>query len=304
MLTRYQTRTNLRAQAASSVFPTRGLLQRRCACGAAPGVSGECAECRENRLRRHEIKADDSISTGNPRVGHDLGSLQIHSPNFPGGGRELFMNGPGDTSKPVPPSAPVKKDPAPPVKAASKCPTDIRVANVGPATDRDFGKNGFLTGWGGLSQMEVSDASGKNWDGTAIQESFKRIKNSCGDRGKNACSNVSSDQEKSTAGSTFTVGAESNFLGKAKLAAAQNRFYDLHVFASKDASLLHELKKDSCEVQCQQSYSCGGKRFGPDFIITYTMTRDVVQSGAKNINVTRVGITKTPKAADAAKANP
>src|ERR1044071_5377320 len=118
MLTRYQTRTNLRAQAGAAVLPTRGVLQRRRACGAAPGVSGECAECRENRLRRHEIKADDSISTGNPRVGHDLGSLQIHSPNFRGGGRELFMNGPGDTSKPVPRSAAVKNDTSPPVKAA------------------------------------------------------------------------------------------------------------------------------------------------------------------------------------------
>ena len=42
--------------------------------------------------------------------------------------------------------------------------------------------------------MEVSDPSGKVWDGTAIHESLKRIKNTCGDKGKNACSNVSSDQ--------------------------------------------------------------------------------------------------------------
>lgn len=213
----------------------------------------------------------------------------------PDGSRAIVINGPNDAPKP----APVKKDP-PPAKNNSNCPTDIRVADVGPADDRDFGKNGFLTGWGGLSQMEVSDPSGKVWDGTAIHESLKRIKNTCGDRGKNACSNVSSDQARSTAGSTFTVGAESNFLGKAKLAAVKNRFHDLHVFASKDFSLLHELKKDSCEVQCQQSFSCGGKRFGPDFIITYTMTRDVVKAGSKNINVTRVAVNKAPAAKQAA----
>jgi hypothetical protein len=211
------------------------------------------------------------------------------------GSREIIINGPNDLPKPTP----VKRDP-PPAKNNSNCPTDIRVADVGPAADRDFGKNGFLTGWGGLSQMEVSDPSGKVWDGTTIHESLKRIKNTCGDRGKNACSNVSSDQARSTAGSSFVVGAESNFLGKAKLAAVKNRFHDLHVFASKDPSLLHEIKKDGCEVQCQQSFSCGGKRFGPDFIITYTMTRDVVKSGSKNINVTRVAVNKVPAAKQAA----
>ncbi len=185
-------------------------------------------------------------------------------------------------------------------KGGPTCPSDIQVAAVHPANDVDFGKNGFLNGWGGIAEMEVSDPSGKVWDGTAIHESLKRTKNTCGDKGKNACSNVSSDQARSTAGSSFVVGAESNFLGKAKLAAGQNRFYDLHVFANKDASLLHELKKDSCEVQCQQSFSCGGKRFGPAFIITYTMTRDVVKSGSKNINVTRVAVNKAPAAKQAA----
>ncbi len=214
---------------------------------------------------------------------------------MPDARREIVINGPDDAPKP----APVKKE-TPPAKGGSTCPSDIQVAVVHPANDVDFGKNGFLNGWGGIAVMEVSDASAKVWDGTAIHESLKRIKNTCGDKGKNACSNVSSDQARSTAGSSFIVGAESNFLGKAKLTAAQNRFYDLHVFANKDASLLHEIKKDSCEVQCQQSFSCGGKRFGPDFIVTYTMTRDVVKSGSKNINVTRVAVNKAPVAKQAA----
>jgi hypothetical protein len=222
---------------------------------------------------------------------HDFSRLPIHAASVaPEAGRNIVINGPDDAPKPAP-----SKNP-PPAKKASGCPTDIRVADVGPATDKDFGKNGFLTGWGGLSQLEVSDPTGKNWDGTEIHERLKRIKNTCGERGKIACSNVSSDQARNTAGSTFVVGAESNFLGKAKLAAAQNRFYDIHVFASKDPSLLHELKKDTCEVQCQQSYSCGGKQLGPDFIITYAMTRDVVKSGSRNINVTRVAVSKAPAA--------
>ena len=113
-----------------------------------------------------------------------------------GSRREFFINGPGDDAKPQPNSpAPVKKDLTPPAKATSNCPTDIQVAQVGPANDIDFGKNGFLTGWGGISLMEVSDPGGKTWDGTAIHESLKNIKNTCGKRGKNACSNVSDEQE-------------------------------------------------------------------------------------------------------------
>jgi hypothetical protein len=112
-----------------------------------------------------------------------------------------------------------------------------------------------------------------------------------------------SDEQKGAGGSTFKVGAESNFLGKAKLPAVKNKFYDLHVFATKDASLLHELKKDSCEVQCEQSFDCGGKRFGPDFIISYQMTRDVVKEGTRNINVTRVAMNKAAVVKQAAPGN-
>jgi len=182
------------------------------------------------------------------------------------------------------------------------CPTVIQVAAVSPANDVDFGKDGFLSGWGGIAIMEVSDPSGKTWNGTAIHENLKNIKNTCGERGTKICSNVSGERG-GTAGSTFKVGEESNFLGKAKLPAAKNRFYDLHVFSTKEASLLHEIKKDACEVQCSQSYDCGGKKFGPEFVITYAMTRDVVKAGARNINVTRVTMSKAAQQA-ANNANP
>jgi hypothetical protein len=296
------------------------ILQRKCACGAAPGLSGECAECQKSYLRRGNASSiKGSAATAVLRqtpapaeqgIGHDFSRVPIQSNmpagrvrqsksagteamSSPDGHREYSMNGPGDAPEPAPNSpAPVKRDQAPPPKSNLNCPTDIQVSAVGPATDVDFGNNGFLTGWGGISLMEVSDPGGKTWNGTAVHESLKNIKNTCGDRGKNACSNVSSDQARSAAGSTFTVGAESNFLGKAKLPAVKNKFYDLHVFATKEASLLHELKKDSCEVQCEQSFDCGGKRFGPDFIISYTMTRDVVRAGTRKINVTRVAMNK------------
>jgi hypothetical protein len=335
MAAQFQTQKNpTRAQAGSPVFRTSGIVQRKCACGGSPGVSGECADCQENSLQRitlNSTKATDvpsivqqsRFSPGEPfdagtrrfteaRFGHDFSRVQIHSYvraghvlptqsksiaapvpiSAPGGLREVFINGPGDRPTQAPSSpAPAKKDPTPPARTGANCPTDIQVAAVSPANDVDFGKDGFLTGWGGISIMEVSDPSGKTWDGTAIHENLSNIKNTCGNRGKPICSNESG-QRGGTAGSTFKMGEESNFLGKAKLPATKNKFYDLHVMSTKEASLLHELKKDSCEVQCGQSYDCGGKRFGPDFIISYTMTRDVVKSGARNIDVTRVAMKK------------
>ena len=232
-------------------------------------------------------------------------SRHASAPSSADARREIFLNGPGDTTQSQPKApAPAKKDLTPPAKPAAKCPTEIRVAGVGPANDVDFGKNGFLTGWGGISLMEVSDPSGRTWDGTTIHESLKSLKNTCGKRGKNACSNQSSDQADATSGSTFKVGEASNFLGKAKLSAAKNKFYDLHVFATKEVSLLHELNRDACEVQCTQNYDCAGKKFGPEFVITYSMTRDVVRNKGKNINVTRVGLTKTPKTASSNDVNP
>jgi hypothetical protein len=257
----------------------------------------------------------ESLNTNNDGFkeagfGHDFSHVQVHSHTLaglssqsmtinglgaisaPGGLREVFINGPDEGSKQQPSTPPpVKKDPTPPAKTAPSCPTDIQVARVDPANDKDFGKNGFLTGWGGIALMEVSDPSGKIWDGTVIHENLKNIKNTCGNRGKNICTNKSGERG-GTAGSTFKVGEESNFLGMAKLAAVKNSFHDVHVVATKEVSFLHELKKDNCEVQCEQSYDCGGKRFGPNFTITYLMTKDTVRSGSRNIDVTRVEMRK------------
>lgn len=199
----------------------------------------------------------------------------------------FFLNGPDPSPKP----APATPTPAPQPPA---CPTNIKVAHVELPTDRDFGKNGPITGWGGYSVMEVWDSSGRNWDGTAVHETLRNVKNTCGDPGKRACSNQSG--EGGGGGSSFKVGEASSFIGLINLPAARNRFYDLHIFADKTASLLHVQNKESCEVQCEQSYDCGGNQFGPTFIITYTMTRgSVPRSGGGSHGVTRVRVDKAEK---------
>ncbi len=48
--------------------PSRGLLQRKCACGGAPGPTGECAECRRKR-RPGDASAPATGSTMPPTGG-------------------------------------------------------------------------------------------------------------------------------------------------------------------------------------------------------------------------------------------
>ena len=226
------------------------------------------------------------------RFGRDFSRVQAHASSVEGP-EGFFVNGPGPGSTPAPSSPP-------PARAAANCPADIRVASVEPGNDRDFGRDGPITGWGGFAVMEVSDPSGKNWDGTAIHENLRNVKNTCGSQGTNACSNRSGEAG-GTGGSSFKVGQASNFLELASLPAARNRFYDLHVFVTKGSSLLHVLNRPSCEIQCEQFYDCGGRRFGPDFTITYTMTRGSVPRSAGGFHaVTRVHVSKAVKAAPAA----
>jgi hypothetical protein len=319
----------------------RGLLQRQCARGQHSDRGSECESCRKKHkgmLQRAAVSPSPvseppSIvyealrSPGQPpdpatrafiepRFGHDFSRVQTHSdarlaPASPA--LRLSINGAPATSSPEgldavfsdgPAPSPSSPAPAPrpqppPTRGASNCPADIKVAVVGQGNDVEFGQKGPITGWGGFALMEVSDPGGKTWDGTAIHETLRNIKNTCGNQGNNACSNRSG--EGGRIGSSFEVGKESNFLGLAKLAAARNRFYDLHVFATKGSSLLHLLNQPDCEIQCEQFYDCGGRRFGPDFIITYSMTRDAVaRSGGGSNGVTRVEVRKAAKTTPAA----
>jgi outer membrane protein OmpA-like peptidoglycan-associated protein len=84
-----------------SLAPRTNLLQRKCACGGTPGIDGECAECRKQRLQRRSIGQagpskvpsivpDVLRSPGEPldaaarafmepRFGHDFSQVRIHT---------------------------------------------------------------------------------------------------------------------------------------------------------------------------------------------------------------------------------
>src|SRR5215217_1849299 len=77
------------------------LLQRKCACGGTPGPSGQCAECRASRLRRHSTGQGEPSTTPpivhevlrspgqpldpatrafmEPRFGQDFGRVRVHT---------------------------------------------------------------------------------------------------------------------------------------------------------------------------------------------------------------------------------
>jgi hypothetical protein len=208
----------------------------------------------------------------------------------------IFIDGPGKETTPKPATPPPAAKPKAPAAKAADCPTSVDVINIDQINDKDFGKDGFLTGMGAVAYMDVSGSGSKDWDGKIIHETTKQTKNTCGNRARKVCSNESGES------GGFTVGAQTKVLGQTNMPALRNTFYDMHIFALKDVSVLHELGKSDCEVQCQQSYQCGSKQFGPEFIITYTASKDTI---AKTYDVTRITVKKEAKVAPpAAPANP
>lgn len=76
-----QTLTKAASTPSPSYTPIRtGLLQRTCACGA-PGVYGECAECRSKRLsvQPRGLNAANPSTVASPPIVHDV----LRSPGQP-----------------------------------------------------------------------------------------------------------------------------------------------------------------------------------------------------------------------------
>jgi hypothetical protein len=260
------------------------LLQRTCACGQHTIAGGSCAACGSESYRNGsgastELRGVRESNSTPTRLRVPAASTVD----------KIFINGP----------SPAPGSPASPAKATPKCPTDIKVVEFGQGRDSDFGLKGPITGWGGFAVMEVSDPGGRKWDGTKIGETLRNVKNSCGDQGNNACTNKNAGDDR--AKSTFVVGQQYDFLGLSQLPAGTNKFSDVHAFVDRTLSLLHKIDKQSCEVQCNQTYTCDGRGFGPEFLVTYLMTAGSVPRKGGGFNaVTHVAIRKAAKSAPAA----
>jgi hypothetical protein len=106
------------SQDCSFLASQSGLLQRKCACGGAPGVDGECVECRNKRLRRNTIDHAESSTVlpivqdlsrppgqpldakarafVNPTFGHDFSRISVYSNAPPTIQPKLTTSVPGD----------------------------------------------------------------------------------------------------------------------------------------------------------------------------------------------------------------
>ena len=72
--------TNSQAAPPPSFTPApRGLLQRKCACGGAPGLIGECAECAGKKVSMQRRTSDQTVPNGVPPIVHDV----LRSPGQP-----------------------------------------------------------------------------------------------------------------------------------------------------------------------------------------------------------------------------
>lgn len=164
-------------------------------------------------------------------------------------------------------------------KKKAKCPSKTVVEKTIDMTP-DGIKKGYRTGYGATAVMQVQPDS-TNWDGTQIVESLKQTKNTCPEEfGISPCSG----------NSTFTVGAEAKSSVLGTLEAKHNRFYDFHISRWNKGSLLHDRNPadiDSCQVECEQSYSCDGGVIGK-----HTVTRTFTKGKSGSRDVTLVAVTK------------
>jgi len=97
---------------ARSLMPARGnIAQRKCACGAAAGMSGECEECGKKQLMVPQRPADRNETSALPskvnatdsaagthaamdsRFGHDFGRIQLFGPAQRGAGEASKKKG-------------------------------------------------------------------------------------------------------------------------------------------------------------------------------------------------------------------
>ena len=286
------------------------LLQRKCACGGSPGVDDECEECRQKRLftRSNAMTCAEPTTTASrvaesrrgARVssrGHNFGGLRVYpivhrnadqdeqptealsgeEPDEEARVEDLPALGAG-----LPPTGGLEQG-AQPLEAQTntpKCPTKTVVDKTIDMTPSGI-KLGYRTGYGAVAVIRVEPDS-TDWAGTQIIESNKQSKNTCpSEFGISPCSGAS----------TFTVGAGSQSSVLGALPATKNRFYDYHTSRWNKGSLLHDRNpKDiaSCEVVCEQNYSCGGQVIGK-----HTVTRTFTKGTSGSRNVMLVAVTKS-----------
>lgn len=138
MNTRVHTQTKAEVKPSSAPVQ-RGLLQRKCMCGGAPGVDGECAECRRTRLQRQPDRRAEP--TGMPAIVHDV----LRSSGQPLGGTGVCAApsfGHDFSQVRIQPDVRAARAPGAPANEFEDCPTDWqRKANAALVLARRWVEN-------------------------------------------------------------------------------------------------------------------------------------------------------------------
>ncbi len=173
--------------------------------------------------------------------------------------------------------------------APSGCPTDINVTSftaVGLQNDSPNAHRQFpylKTGVGGFAQMTVSDPGGHNWNGIQLSETVTDDSNSCSTTYFPSCSSINTS-------ALFTVGAGGQSVYGVTLTPTMNVVWDMHT-ATATYDALAAAGQTSCQLVCDQSYSCRGTTLANQFKITYAFSEATI-SGT---SVTQVVVTKVLK---------
>jgi hypothetical protein len=111
MTMQFHTQKNVApAQEGSAGLKTAGLLQRKCVCGGAPGLSGDCAECQENYLQRKSL-GSTNLAISEPGDPQEREADRIADAVMSGGAAEVRSAGAGPALQRQTPGAPGKLPP-------------------------------------------------------------------------------------------------------------------------------------------------------------------------------------------------
>jgi hypothetical protein len=172
-------------------------------------------------------------------------------------------------------SAELQVPPRPPCSEAS-----VSLSGLTPIL-LEKGFPNLKTGIGAVAAMLVSPVQ-VDWTNTVIVEAVSLLQSTCPSppAGITFCSG----------NSAFTVSASQPSQFGSNFPSATNIFYDFHLTEIAMSFLdTSGTNQSSCQVQCTQSYSCGGKVIG-NFVITRNFSKDQIQGTP----VTRVDVKKDP----------
>lgn len=167
------------------------------------------------------------------------------------------------------------------------CPTSVSLVTVSSASLA----NNYppqRTGIGGFAQMSVGPSSSTTYNGARITESVTQdASTTCP---SSLLSQPAFDGACSGSSTPFVVGAYAQPTFGVTLGQTNNAFWDQHTSADGSDDMGVAGYTTTCNIVCDQTYSCGGSNIG-SFVITRMISHTIVGSNP-GVSATNVAVTK------------